>query len=356
VTPTAAVDALRIEPLDRASWLAETARFADHNYRQSWDFGLHSAARVDAVSEHVAIRDGARTVGVADVRVRRVPVVGGGIAYVTGGPLTREGDVHEPSRFLAAVDALRREYAIRRGLVLRVVAPIGPETWNREVAEGLAAAGFARAENTAGYSTLLVRIDAAEADVRRRLHQKWRNCLNRSEREGLTIASAADVAGLERFRDLFDEFVVRKGFDVRLDADFHLRVQRDLPESERFVTLIAEKDGAPVAGLVASMLGDTAVYLLGATSPAALTCKAAYLLQWRAIQEARARGCRWYDLGGIDRVGNPGVFHFKEGLGGDEVVAAGPSEWSSGPRSRLVLALESGRRAVLAAAQTRKRP
>jgi lipid II:glycine glycyltransferase (peptidoglycan interpeptide bridge formation enzyme) len=90
------------------------------------------------------------------------------------------------------------------------------------------------------------------------------------------------------------------------------------------------------------------VYLLGATSPEALTVKAAYLLQWKAIEEARARGCRWYDLGGIDPAENPGVFHFKEGLGGADVTAAGPFEWRSGARARLTVTLESRYRAFRA--------
>ena len=61
----------------------------------------------------------------------------------------------------------------------------------------------------------------------------------------------------------------------------------------------------------------------GATEKASLETKASYLLQWHVSTEAKERGLRWYDLGGIDPVGNPGVCHFKRGLGGDEVVAPG---------------------------------
>ncbi len=57
-----------------------------------------------------------------------------------------------------------------------------------------------------------------------------------------------------------------------------------------------------------------------------MASKASYLLQWHTIQQARQRGCRWYDLGGIDPLGNPGVYHFKQGLGGQDVCAPGPFE------------------------------
>jgi hypothetical protein len=337
---------ISIERVDRTRWLELSAGFADHNYRQTWDFGVLAAARVGAVSEHVAIRADERVLALADVRIKRVPLLGG-IAYVTGGPLTRSDGVCDVKRCLDAVTALRDEYALRRGFVLRVVPPIGPAGWNQEVAAGLAQAGFAKTEAAPIYRTMLVDISGPPAAIRKSFHQKWRNCLNRAEKERLTVR-AGGAEDLDRFAAMFDEFVVRKGFDVQLGVDFYRSAQRDLPESERFLLLLAERDGALLAGHLSSALGDTMVYLLGATTPQALTCKAAYLLQWQAIEHARSRGCRWYDLGGIDPEGNPGVFHFKEGLGGADVTAAGPVEWNSGLRPRLVRVVESGYRRMRA--------
>jgi CelD/BcsL family acetyltransferase involved in cellulose biosynthesis len=338
--------ALSVKATDRDSWTAAAAGFADHNYRQTWDYGVHAARRVGGVSEHVAVQDGARVVALADVRVRKLPIVGGGIAYVTGGPLTASDGVLDVERFVAVVRALREEFAVRRGLVLRVVPPIGAAAWNRDVGEALTRDGFAPAAEGRPYRTMLVDVARPLADVRRTLHQKWRNCLNRAEREGVVVQEADDVGSLDAFRRFFDDFVARKGFDARVGADFYAAVQRDLPPTERLVVLTAKKDGAGIAWHVGSALGDTSVYLLGATAPEALTCKAAYLLQWRAIERAHAAGRRWYDLGGVDPDENPGVFHFKEGLGGIDVSAAGPLEWRVGARSRLALAVESRYRAL----------
>jgi hypothetical protein len=79
-----------------------------------------------------------------------------------------------------------------------------------------------------------------------------------------------------------------------------------------------------VAGLVASALGDSAIYLLGATSDDGLTAKGAYLLQWTLIRWLKENGVRWYDLGGIDPEGNPGVYTFKKGLSGTDVSQLTP--------------------------------
>ena len=78
-----------------------------------------------------------------------------------------------------------------------------------------------------------------------------------------------------------------------------------------------------MSGLVASSIGATGIYLLGATSNEGMTAKGSYLLQWHMLQRLNGKGCEWYDLGGINAEENPGVYHFKKGLGGDEVIQMG---------------------------------
>ncbi len=339
---------LRATRLERSDWNALAPSFEDHNYRQSWEYGVRAAARVGAVCEALALRDGANAAAAALVRVRRIPLLGG-IAYVSGGPLVRRDGARDVGRLVDAALALREEYAVRRGLVLRIAPPIGPTSWNDDARDALVAAGFAPVESARVYRTLLLPLTPTLPEIRRRLHQKWRNCLNRAEREGLIVRSAHDAAALEEFRGLFDRFVERKRFAVDLGADFYATVQRGLPDEERFAVHLAERDGKVVAGHVSSALGDTAVYLLGATSPDALTCKAAYLLHWRAVEVARARGCSVYDLGGTDPDGNPGVHHFKEGMGGAEVFAAPVVQTQGGGAGvRVVLAIEARYRSLRA--------
>jgi lipid II:glycine glycyltransferase (peptidoglycan interpeptide bridge formation enzyme) len=63
---------------------------------------------------------------------------------------------------------------------------------------------------------------------------------------------------------------------------------------------------------------------------------AAYLLQWAAIQKAKALGCQWYDLGGIDPEGNPGVYNFKKRMGGKEIILPGPFQITPGGWNTMV--------------------
>src|SRR5208283_6155309 len=68
----------------------------------------------------------------------------------------------------------------------------------------------------------------------------------------------------------------------------------------------------------------SAIYLLGATSDDGLKSKGAYLLQWTLIQWLKGNDIRWYDLGGIDPDGNPGVYSFKRGFSGLDVCQINP--------------------------------
>jgi hypothetical protein len=55
-----------------------------------------------------------------------------------------------------------------------------------------------------------------------------------------------------------------------------------------------------------------------------LKSKGAYLLQWNMIQRLKGSGVRWYDLGGIDPEGNPGVYAFKRGFSGMDICQMNP--------------------------------
>ena len=91
-----------------------------------------------------------------------------------------------------------------------------------------------------------------------------------------------------------------------------------------------------MAGNITSIHGDTAVYLIGASTETGLKAKAGYMMHWRTIELIRERGLPWYDLGGIDPEANPGVTSFKLRTNGADVTAAGPFDLSpAGVRGRV---------------------
>ena len=344
-----------LETVGRDEWVRCCESFADHNYRHCWDYGQVVARRHRASSEHRVLRAGGRVVALAEVRVKSMPLVGGGIAYVSGGPLFRAGHADEMEGLKSAIDALRQEYVQRRGLVLRIAPRLNAPELNDEVSRILLDAGMIRARTGQSYRTFLLPLNRPAQAIRAGFAQKWRNCLNKAERGELDVTVSADAEALRRFVELFREFVLRKSLHIELDADFYTDVQARLPASEALTVVLAEHEGKLVAGHVSSAVGDTCVYLLGATDEMGLRLNAAYVLQWVAISMALERGCRWYDLGGIDPDGNPGVYHFKKGLGGIDVTAPGPFEAApAGLRSRVALRAEGVYRSISSRQQRRK--
>ena len=116
----------------------------------------------------------------------------------------------------------------------------------------------------------------------------------------------------------------RKTFETSVDVEEFGRIQQSLPERHRLRVMIAYEGEVAIAGLVVSAMGDTGIYLLGATGDAGLNAKGAYLLQWSLIAWLKENGCTRYDLGGIDPASNPGVYHFKKGLSGADATYLPP--------------------------------
>jgi lipid II:glycine glycyltransferase (peptidoglycan interpeptide bridge formation enzyme) len=190
-------------------------------------------------------------------------------------------------------------------------------------------------------------------DLRRGLHQRWRNYLKSAEKHGFTVTQGTSVEFYDRFLAAYREMMARKRFDTTVDVEEFRSIQLGLPEALRMQIFLCEKDGKLFNALVVAAAGDTGIYLLAATSNEGLQAKGAYLLQWRALEWLKSSGFRWYDLGGINPDGNPGVFQFKNGLGGDDVFQAGAFELSG---SWLSVACVRSAEWIRAAAQGLKTP
>ena len=111
-----------VEVVSSDDWDTLLKQFADANYRQLAAYSMVAAARVNALSETVAIREDGNLLGLCNVRIRKLPLLSFGIAYVNGAPLVLNSD--QPIDCATArsrcLNALRKEFVDARGHVLRV--------------------------------------------------------------------------------------------------------------------------------------------------------------------------------------------------------------------------------------------
>jgi lipid II:glycine glycyltransferase (peptidoglycan interpeptide bridge formation enzyme) len=304
---------VEIDAVDEAGWYRILETFSDASIYQTWSYDEVRAGR-DNLS-HIVLRKDGEVVAAAQARLVRLPVIGAGIAYVRWGPLWRRGSSEpNPETFRQAIRALRNEYACNRGLVLR----LRPLLF-REVAPHLASI-LAEEDYWAGPDapdrTLRLDLTRTSEELRRGMRQHWRRYLKVAEKNDLEIIEGSDDEMFEAFIGIYRELVRRKAFAEPNDIREFRAMQRRLPPNLKMKVLLCKAQGRLCAGLICSAIGDTAIYLYGATSDAGLKSRGSYLLHWRLIERLKAAGIATYDLHGINPEANPGTYKFKADLCG----------------------------------------
>jgi hypothetical protein len=326
-----------VDGVSEQEWNSLLDGFADATIYQTWAYGAVSWGEKQL--SHLVLRQNAVPVAMAQVRIVSVPLLRSGIAYVRWGPVcARKGTSCDPTVWQAAIDALVLEYVERRGLTLRVL----PNVFNEDaaasaVSEILHDVGLQKNPEVGRYQTLRVDLRPPLETIRRNLAHKWRNQLNAAERNQLDIGEGTDAALYAEFAALYREMMARKRFDTTVSVDEFQQIQERLSAEQKMVILIARQNGCAMSGLVASTIGASGVYLLGATGDEGMKAKGAYLLQWHMLRRLKEQGCEWYDLGGINAETNPGVYHFKQGLAGHEVLHIGGYDLHRNRLSKLGL-------------------
>jgi len=307
-----------------AEWSEMLDLFDDANIYQTAAYGVVRWGEKN-LSRLVLRRDG-EVVAAAQLRIIRPTPLKFGMAYLRWGPLwERHGWILDPEVPLRMARAIEDEYLQARKLFVRILPNAFAGSPRAAVFQS-AFSGFASEASgpAEAYRTFVMDLTPPLEELRSSLDKKWRNQLSRSEKNDLTVIAGQGIEEYQLFRGIYDQMYQRKAFHTTVDAKEFGRIQEALSESQRMQILICYDKGAPAAGLVASAMGDSAIYLLGATGDAGLNAKGAYLLQWTLIGWLKERGIKSYDLGGIDPEGNPGVYHFKKGLSGVDVCQIEP--------------------------------
>jgi lipid II:glycine glycyltransferase (peptidoglycan interpeptide bridge formation enzyme) len=307
-----------------AEWSAMLDLFDDANLYQTWSYGAVRWGRKN-LSHLVLKRDG-EVYAMAQLRIVRPTRFNFGMAYLRWGPLCHQrGRELDADATLWIARALHEEYVRKRGLLLQIL-PNAFEGSARAAVFQSSFSKFTQEARTAAneYRTFVLDLAPPIEELRKKLDAKWRNKLTQSEKKGLKIVAGNGIDEYRTFCQMYEQMWKRKTFETTVDVKEFGRIQEDLPKTHRMRVLICEQAGIPVAGVVASGMGNSAIYLLGATSDDGLNAKGAYLLQWTLIQWLKEDGIKWYDLGGIDPAGNPGVYSFKRGFSGTDVYQLSP--------------------------------
>lgn len=306
---------VQIDNISPPDWSQMLPRFDDATIYQTWSYG--SVRWGQDHLGHVVLKKDGEIIAATQVRIIKIPILGAGIAYVSFGPLWRpRGRQKDLGNFQQLVRALYNEYVLKQGLLLRILPNKIDDEDVDMIHSVLKEEGLLWQQSIPSYRTFLIDLSLSLEQLRKSLDQKWRNCLNRAEKNKLAIIEGTDDNLYERFSNIYKEMHDRKKFSEFVDINKMRAVQKDLRDQIKMAIMLCESETEPVSAVVCTAIGDTGIYLLGATNDKGRTLQASYLVQWRVIEWLKARECRWYDLGGIDPEQNPGTYHFKAGLSG----------------------------------------
>lgn len=176
--------------------------------------------------------------------------------------------------------------------------------------------------------TILLDLTKPEDEILKQMKPKTRYNIRLAGRKGVVVKQRADQKAVGIFYKIAEQTQKRDGFSVHKKEYYEKLVEALAPAGHAKV-FIAEFKGKPIAANIILFYKDTAVYSHGASSNEHRNIMAPHLLQWEAIKEAKKRGMKFYDFGGVapEEAENhswAGITRFKEGFGGKRISYAGP--------------------------------
>lgn len=265
-----------------------------------------------------------------------VPLIGKvSLAYVPMGadfPLNRSrmADISGYAAVLSDFSVSIKQFLPENTLCIRYDIPVDCFSLEEcsEYTKSLLSMGKLRKapDNVQPPDTVLLDLTRTEEQLLDGMKGKWRYNIRLAQKKGVSVrkGSADDI---DVFYELYQATAARDGIAIH-SKDYY----RDLLSRGAFsesadggkasVSLyIASHEEQALAAIITIFTAEEAVYLYGASSNEKRNLMPAYLLQWRAICDAKAAGCSVYDFYGIpptddERHPMHGLYRFKTGFGG----------------------------------------
>lgn len=303
---------------DREEWDRIVRGFPEYSVTHSYNWG--ELKRTFGWRPYrVAVFDGGRAAGAAQVLARRIPVVGGSVFYAPRGFLCDHTDAAPVRALVDAVAGFAREV----GTVMLKVEPMVPAGGD---VSGLKDLGFrATHKGVQPKTTLTLDLTRTEEELLAGMHRRTRYNARLALRKGVEITDGNDAFFLEGFYKMLKETSERKAFLVH-NRDYYDRVLELFGPAGRI--FLASYDSEVISGAFILRFGRYAYYSYGASRPEYSETKSTQAVQWAAIRWAKRSGCEVYDFWGIPADPGPGhplygVYKFKAGFGGRVVHYVG---------------------------------
>jgi len=216
-----------VDQVEKYEWSKIIKQFDDATIYQTWSYGLVRWGEKNL--SHLVLKKSGEVVGLAQSIIKKLPIVKAGIAYIPWGPIwQRRGEQINYDNLRQILKGLKQEYVLNRKLLLRMT-PKEIEGHDDRITKIYLRERFKRAPSVVSNRTLLLDLAPSLEDIRKNIAQKWRNQLNRAERNNLKIVEGTSDESYETFLVLQKEMLNRKGFVPGVDYNEFREIQKNLP-------------------------------------------------------------------------------------------------------------------------------
>lgn len=343
----AVVDPRRWDALLERLGSLEAARPSPH-VLQAWDWG-ELKERWGWSAVRLAWGDDGAEWAAAQVLVRRIGRTPVRVGYVPKGPFVAEGG-RAAAAWSAVLEDLEAMARRRRLAVLKIDPDVALD--RAELADLWRGRGWRPSDDQIQFpntmrsalpdSTGLALADV-DAALRATYRPKTRYNVGLSERRGVRVRRG-DERDIESMLGLYALTARRQRFAIRA-GDYYRDAWSSFLRAGRAVVLLAERDGAALAGVIPVRFGRTVWYLYGASADDGRSDMAPHAAMHAALLWAAEQGCRVFDWwGGPTDPADPhdalaGVARFKEGFGARWAPQLGAWDFAARPSTALAMRL-----------------
>jgi lipid II:glycine glycyltransferase (peptidoglycan interpeptide bridge formation enzyme) len=235
--------------------------------------------------------------------------------YLPYGPILDYTNQNQLNEFFTEL----KQIAQHKGVNFIRISPFTEDSKN--VRSNLKTAGFKKAPmHMIAEHTWMLDLEQDELDILKNMNQNHRNLVRRAQRDGVKVVTSEEVLDVKILHELLQETAKKHNFTPfslkYLENEFKTFQNR---QEAKLYFAYHEEDLLGAAMILFN--GNSAVYRHGASSTVKYKMPSSYAIQWQAIQDAKARGLKYYNFWGIAPEGNKkhpfyGITHFKKGFGG----------------------------------------
>jgi lipid II:glycine glycyltransferase (peptidoglycan interpeptide bridge formation enzyme) len=286
---------------------------------QLWAWGELKEAQRTWTAFRLAVEQGGKIIGSAQVLSRRLPRPFGRLFYIPRGPFCHDSNREKVLQELAM-------WAREQGGVALKIEPDWTEMKHWP-------SGWRHSKNRILVpKTALIDLAETEAEILADATKKTRQYIRKSANSGVTIRRISSRQDIAKCLDIYHRTARQRKFGLH-DDSYYYDLARLAGGDNRIY--LAEKDGQPLSFLWNLRTPAVEFELYGGANEAGQQLRSNYTLKWQAISQAKNHDVKTYDMNGLL---NDGISHFKRSFTSSETDWVGT--WDK-PLSPLYLMWES---------------